>query len=348
MHCKDIDHLIPLVAAGLLDKKTRAEVNEHLGQCITCQERYDFDLLLFEVVKVAGTSAPSGKHPPVEQLVAFILASVELDGDRINQIDLHVRDCAMCQEEVEKLQFLPKNHIELSEFVPLPTLDNLVRDFQETHKFHERDRIMRLSPWHPMGELLQGSSRLAAQSADEPRFPTPIILATDDEGLMLKAIRDSNTKDVWIYLNAADPALFQNALIRPFGGTAEYVTDEEGRVNLGSIAWPKLENHTAEVHLPMARFTLSPARDLTSLSDAIVLDSPDGDQIKVIFSDGERNRKIGIEIIKLSRSLAEEELKIAVREGDSTEIVMIRPAAHESVVLEKTPASSKVDIFLFK
>lgn len=347
MLCTEVDDLIPLLAAGLLDGKVRADMEEHLVQCASCRQRFEFDLALFLVAKKVDGVALSTEHPSVDRLVAAVLAPRDLGDLEKEQISGHVQHCNPCADEISRLRILPDNIDALMEEVSLTTIESIDTNLASVRERSSSAHVFTLTAWHAEVTDVAVTSRFAAQAMDNTSYSAPIILSTDDERLMLKALLDANTKEVWIYLSAEDPSLYQNVLIRPFGGTAEYLSDSNGKVNLGLVDWPDPKNYTAEIRVPWAQFTLSPFRDLGSIGKSVVLSSDAGDQIRVTYSGEGKSRLVELEIVNTASEPRSERLKIAAREGGSTEIVMIKSGVHEPVSLEKMKAVEKVEIFLF-
>lgn len=348
MICTEVDDLIPLLAADLLDSKVRAEMEEHLSQCASCRERFDFDLALFQVAKEVDRTVLSREHPTVDRLVTLVSAPDELSDLEKTQISDHVEHCSSCAVEISRLRLLPDNIDALMEEVSLTTIESIDANLKQIKQAFDSAHVITLSAWHAAVDDIVATSRLAAQGKDNASYSAPIILSTDDERLMLKALLDASTKEVWIYLSAEDPLLYQNVLIRPFGRMEEYLTDSSGRVNLGVVDWPDPKDYTAEIRVPWAQFTLSPARDLSPIGKSVLLSSDAGDQIRVTYS-GEGNRRlVELEIVNTAGELRSGRLKIAAREAGSTEIVMIKSDSHESISLEKMKAVEKVEIFLFQ
>jgi len=79
---------------------------------------------------------------------------------------------------------------------------------------------------------------LAAQGNDDMSKDRAITLTSPDQTLLLRAVCDTHTGEMWLYLISDDPDVFRNMLVKPFGAGHEYLTDDQGRVNLGLINWP--------------------------------------------------------------------------------------------------------------
>lgn len=205
-----------------------------------------------------------------------------------------------------------------------------------------------LTDWREDLEGESALSRLAAQGNHRSQSTTSLTLASADQRLLLKVVRDSHTNEVWLYLMSDDPALCRNVLVKPFGHDREYLTDPEGRINLGAVQWPSDDMYTAEVHLAKADFTLSPWSGASDRQVSSMLTSQAGDQIRVTLSDGERNMMVEIEVLKLTQMLEGIPLRVAVREGHVSEITMVSAAPNQRATVQNMKATEPIEIFLFQ
>ena len=208
--------------------------------------------------------------------------------------------------------------------------------------------VITLSIWPDNLESAKPSSLLAAQGNDKSKQTASITLSSADQQLILKAVRDAHTNETWLYLMAEDPALCRNVLVKPFGQENEYLTDPDGRINLGVVQWPSAELHTAEVRVAKAIFTLLPWKDSHDQQISSTLTTPEGDQIRVTLTKGDRNKKVEIEVLKLAHMLEGVPLKVAVREGQTSEITMVSSAAANKATVQNMEANEPIEIFLFQ
>ncbi len=208
--------------------------------------------------------------------------------------------------------------------------------------------VVYLRAWRDRSAEGEMPIRLAAKGQSERVTPESMTLLSPDQKLLMRAVRDRHTRETWLYLLANDPTMVKNVLVKPFGRDDEYVTDAEGRVNIGQVDWPDEDACTAQVRLPMATFTLTPSHEVASDRASTVLNSPDGDQIRVTLSDSGRNKRLQIEILKLGRLLAGVPLKVAVREGKSSGILMVNSEPPEPVALGDLTALEPIEIFVFQ
>ncbi|MEW5794841.1 MAG: hypothetical protein AB1772_00640 [Candidatus Zixiibacteriota bacterium] len=189
---------------------------------------------------------------------------------------------------------------------------------------------------------------LAAQGNDRPRESASVTLTSDDQRLMLHAVRDARTREIWLYLKADDPDTCRNVLVTPFGGDRELLTDESGRINLGEIEWPQPERLTAEVRLPRATFRLSRVDQLADRGSSSELESPSGDRIKVTFTGEGRYRKLTVQLLELAGTRGDAPLRVAIRTPDSGHISGVPGATPAEVSFDRVSAEGIVEIYLYR
>lgn len=208
--------------------------------------------------------------------------------------------------------------------------------------------IIRLSLVFFETDVTQSNVHLAAQGAVPPLTPESFTLSSGDNRLLLRAVKDARTSEIWLYLLSDDPALTQNVLVRPFAGEQEFVTDHLGRVNLGVLDWPSPEQQTAEIHLPSAVFVLSPYAGRTVDQASTVLSSAQGDQIRVTMSGLGDSRQIEIELLAMSTRTSDAPFRVAVRDVSSGQIKMVRSVSPTKARVGDMSAPDTIEIFLFQ
>lgn len=197
-------------------------------------------------------------------------------------------------------------------------------------------------------QQLQGSGLLAAKGDSEDSTPETATLSSSEQEMLLRVLRDAHSQEVWMYLIAEDPAMYANVIVKPFGEEREYVTDSQGRINLGVIEWPQSNLLKAEVHLPKALFNLSLMKDLPDERPTIILTTPGGDEIKVAISGKVRQRCLEIELVKLSDFSSEIPLKVAIRETGKDGMLQVRTLASDRASFDNIKALDRLEIYLFQ
>jgi hypothetical protein len=264
--------------------------------------------------------------PTIQEWDRFVCDRTAADGETLAQ---HLAVCPLCRLTVQERRNELITVAEVWEGAKLP-------------------RVINLSYWTAAPLPDSASIHLAAQGDEESTLPQSVTLASPDQRLLLRAVKDRNTGETWLYLLSDDASFCHNVLVRPFSLNREFLTDGEGRVNLGEIEWPAQTMLTAEVRCPMATFTLTPARYLDADESAIVLNSPDGDQIRVTLSEYGRNKRVEIEVLKLGKVISGVPLKVAVREGQGSGIVLVSSESSGQVTVGEVKALEPIEIFLFQ
>lgn len=204
----------------------------------------------------------------------------------------------------------------------------------------------------PIEEFAAGAgelSLLAAKGAEPAPVSETVTLASPDNQVFLRAVRDAHSQDVWLYLvSEENPALCRHVLLKPFGSGTEYVTDSQGRVNIGRVPMPESADLQAEVHLPTAVFTLLPLTGTKDRGVSHVIESPGGDQVRVTWSQDDPTRRLEIEILKLPNRVPDVPLKVAVRRTDDIAPPHLRTASTDLVTIESVEPNESLEIYFFQ
>lgn len=264
--------------------------------------------------------------PSGEMLDLYVLNSDQVDRE---YLDEHLQKCALCRFYVERRK---RQLLEISDM----------------WNGGKKSRIIRLSP--VVNEIYingDSESRLAAKGISDSEPNNSITLASPDKEILLRAVRDHRTHDVWLYLIAEDRDKYLKALVKPFGINKEFLSDEKGRINLGQIEWPIKENLTAEIFLPKAVFNMSPIEADMDEAGSVELQSSDGDRIKVTVSGKGRSRRLDIKLLDVLGLAEGEMVKVAMRTDQGTHILPIGSAQKGETTLENIGECDKIEIYLF-
>ncbi len=188
---------------------------------------------------------------------------------------------------------------------------------------------------------------LAAQGIRKAASHDAVTLVSEDQQVLLRIVRDTHTKETWLYVVADDPALYENVLVRLPSVDKEFVTDLQGRVNLGVVDWPEKELLAAEVRPPKATFMMSPFRAIET-GEAVELKSTGGDRIKMALTGEGRNYRLEIHIIELSKARIKASLKLAVRMAGTERLVQIQPVLSDKVCFGDLDVTEKLEVYLYQ
>jgi hypothetical protein len=189
--------------------------------------------------------------------------------------------------------------------------------------------------------------RLAAQGI-EPDSPTrSLTLVSEGQEIFLRAVGDPSSGQTWLYLLSDQSRPIANALVRAFGLDKEFITDDEGRVNLGAVAWPNLKDFRAEVRFPHSVFSLKPLA-LDQMKDNVLeMSSEKGDRIRITLTSARESRHLEIKVIHLEGLRADEALKIAVRGKDSLKVMELDRSGITPAELDAAEDIGTLEIFIY-
>lgn len=267
------------------------------------------------------------KCPSLEEWERYLL------DDRMENrpaLEQHLKDCAYCHFILERCR---QQLAQLERTWSASGSKSVIRLLPIEVEAFTDDRVARI---------------LAAQGEEETTQTASVTLASKDRSIVLRAVQDVQSKDIWLYLMAADPASCRGILVRPFATGAEYLTDDNGRVNLGRVDWPKEEMLTADAVFPVATFTLSPFRvDIDDVAST-VLDGPSGDQIRVTYSGKGRNRRLEVKVLKLADPQKETPVRVAVRRPGDEGFVSIETAESDLAYFDDIDVQGTLEIYLYQ
>lgn len=255
---------------------------------------------------------------------------LEADFPGRGEMDRHLKACGYCRFLLEQL-------------------GKEISELQTVWKEGSTRKIIHLQPLRiEEASKDRAITLLAAKGREESEQTLSLTLSSTDQELLLRAVRDQHSGDVWLYLMSDDPSLCRHVLVRPFGSEHEVLTDDNGRVNLGQIEWPSPENLTADVSLPRAVFQLSPIRDLPDPSSTATLNSSSGDSIRVSLEGQGRNRKLVVQLSRIAKGDKAGPLRIAVRGEGETGISHIRTVTPDKISFDNVDDHEILEIYLFE
>lgn len=222
----------------------------------------------------------------------------------------------------------------------------LLGDLQAATAEAERQSLV-TSGFYPLPEIQTLAPRVAAALSERAAVSSDnsVNLVSFDGSVLIKGVRDAVTDEVWLYVISEDPRYVKSVLVRPFGDDREFLTDENGRVNLGRISLSELSAGKVEVVLSQAVFRFEPFGESLPPALETTLQSDAGDSIKVSLIDIGTAREVRIDIIRLSRRDSERPLRIAIRDPKTGKTRLVTPS--ESFA-DGTFGRDTVELFLFQ
>ena len=218
-------------------------------------------------------------------------------------------------------------------------------------------RSIRLTAIPVSDSIMDRRPRLAAKGEPPADEAEAVTLLSPDKQVMMRAVRDQATGDLWLYLAAEgerdapkESGVLRtggNVLIRPFGSDREYLTDARGRVNLGKVDMPTADQLVAEVRLPTAVFRLESAGRDEERERGQTLTSPQGDEVRVTWAGEHPHRRLEVQVVKLTGLIPDAPLRIAVRGTDDAR-PQLKPVAGNQATVDDVAFDQPVEIYFFQ
>lgn len=259
--------------------------------------------------------------PSEEDWDVFLLTA---EPDRKPSLIDHLAQCQMCNVTLRRRE---------------KVLDKLQEAAEES-----ANSAQAVSPFRIVPDTLHNGARLVAAQSEAMQKARSLSMVSTDEAILVKVIQDEQTRDLWLYVISDNANLYRNVLVRPLGDEREFLTDENGRVNLGAISVSSIDPSKAEIVLPTATFKLVPITGDTAALGDTTLRSGFGDEIKVSLYDTGSARRIKVEILKLSHRATERPIRIAVRDTQTGRSLMLSPSESIPDIL-LGPRSAELYIF---
>jgi len=265
------------------------------------------------------------KCPKEERLELYLLGSA--DKNQRLRIESHLYKCAKCQEILSKLEAY---------------YEVLSKEMQKPVPVWLRERVEQTIAPQRLGFVLrpilykeefgvdhQAIYLLAARSKQEPegKLAHLITLSSENDEIILRMMRDNLTGNTVLFVISENPKYYQNVLLKLSGIDQEFMTDANGRVDLGNIELPDL---------PELKISLTVADDvfkLTALDSKIhkkdrpqefILTGPSDDRLKFTLKKKDHATLLQIQILELGGKTEYGALRIAVnRKGGQYELSQV-------------------------
>jgi len=246
------------------------------------------------------------------------------------QLEQHLENCPYCRLLVRQFQ---KEYQELSE------------KWQSRQSTRVEYHLRPLD--YPGSGETASAVRLAAQGTEKDSPTHSLTLVSEGQEIFLRAVGDPHSGQTWLYLLSDQSQPIANALVRAFGLGEDFITDGEGRVNLGAVAWPDMKDFRAEVRFPHSVFALKPLL-LDQMKDNVLeMSSEKGDRIRITLTSARESRHLEIKVIHLEGLRADEAPKIAVRGKDSLKVMELDKSGITPAELDASEDIGTLEIFIY-
>ncbi len=181
------------------------------------------------------------EHPTETQLEQFAQFQEELDKDVFSAIAVHLRTCSACKEVVDWFRLFYQDFW------------NAGQGSNGEHKSH----VIPLVPYKTFQKAsLDAPIVLAAMSSQvQRRFVRLTTLYSEQDGVIVRLLRDEKENVLELYLNTREP-LKAPAIVEFPQLNFEIVTNKKGRANFtppGEIDSSVWSDTSAVVHLPVRK-----------------------------------------------------------------------------------------------
>ncbi|NQT64536.1 MAG: hypothetical protein HQ556_16360 [Candidatus Marinimicrobia bacterium] len=237
-------------------------------------------------------------------------------------ITRHLAECAFCQERYDSLF---SQYSEAAEIFPTLSEESITKAISSLSDESINPFYWTVTLWNDQrttqSELRPRMTR-AADSSSAPvnqSYLSKGVLSTEDGEIMVRLTKNSDTRDTVLHIISNDVEKYQNVLvsIEPLG--VELMTDKMGRIDIGQLDLPKLEELKLVIKTPRTSF------DLTALTQdwkefigkgEIQIKNASNDKLYIEFSPEGENYCIKVRLEKIQKSRQQQTIQItASKEG---------------------------------
>jgi len=181
------------------------------------------------------------KHLTQKELEQFI-PSLEDDSEFILEWQTHLESCDFCTNRVEEALAFDAN---LNNFLIIPPSPKQKAFIKKVSAASED--IYVAYPIVPAFNIPDSSFIVhCAESAPTHNIPGKYnyigSLITKQEDVLVRVMKDNTTKHIYLYLVSDDKKKCQNKVVTITNLPGKYKSDADGKVDLGSINLPDIEN----------------------------------------------------------------------------------------------------------
>jgi len=156
---------------------------------------------------------------------------------------------------------------------------------------------------------------LRADSDTNEPFENIGVLVTENQEVLVRVMRNTETKEVILHLIAGSADKYRNVLVRIPSLEGEYTSDEYGRVPLGRVILPSREELFVEVETPRATFELASLdlpQDQVVAQTEVVLTNEQNDSIRVEFIPTDLRYTLKVHLLTLRQEEEKNHLRVLV------------------------------------
>lgn len=213
----------------------------------------------------------------------------------------HIKTCLFCSGRIKDARMF---YNDVADFVEKPLSQRekaLVKELEIT----ARQNIHIAYPFFM--QTRPQIDPVSVMAAANMLAPTPGIvdnmgvLATKGKDILIRIMKSAANGEVDLHLISENEQKYRNVLVRLPFLQDEFTSDENGKVHLGDVELPELEDITVEVQTPRAAFDLSAINfenEQIESQAEVVLTNEDNDSIKCEFIAAEPDYTLKVHLIK--------------------------------------------------
>lgn len=261
------------------------------------------------------------------------------------EIEAHLQDCQFCQESGVEYQAWKK---ELDSVTDTPLTEEETQLAEKLYLSALKGQIIALKPL--VEKSVRAEYYLAADGKKD-RVPPIVNLATlysDNPEIILKLMRDNDTKNDYLQLLASHEELIDGVMVCVSEKNWEFVTDNSGKAEIPAGQLDDLSALNWQIKMPDAVFSLEPLKydpDKVEYAKDEVLETDRGDKIRVLFEGKTSGKQITIEILALDGKAEFGQVKVGVSLEQETIIKPVK--ASQKATFDISGKGNKIKIRLF-
>ena len=265
------------------------------------------------------------KCPKEEKIEHYLLGSVS-ENQRL-QIESHLYKCAKCQEILSELEAYYEI---LSKEMQKPIPVWLRERVEQTISPKRLSFVLRPILYkEEFGDDRQATYLLAARTRQEPegKLAHLTTLSSENDEIILRMMRDNLTGNTVLFVISESPEYYQNVLLKLSGVDQEFMTDANGRADLGNTELPDLPELKISVTVADDVFKLTALDSKIHKKDRpqeFILTGPSGDRLKFTLKQKDHATLLQIQILEIGGKAEYGALMIAVnRKGGEYELSQV-------------------------
>ena len=282
-------------------------------------------------------------HPPRETLIAFV--EKRLEQTEIEQTRQHLEVCEFCREFCDDYNLLHES-LRAAEQEELPPEAQALAD----RLYHSAlmGQVIPLQILRPGADehvlpLAADGDRQAGSSSDQA-----LTLYSEDPEIVLRIMSGPQPDDNYVQLISDDMSLVSHVLIQAPQLDREFVTNDQGRAELGNERLEITDEVKWQVKMPDAVFDLEPLTydpEKTEFSRQITLETDRQDRVEITFERKTEGKQITLRVLELDGSEDFGDIKVVVSTPQASRHAQIGDDKTATFAIDD--ADSTVNIRLF-